>query len=136
MKSGKRSYCKFCSRKYALKYYHKNYDKIASQRKERRMKDYGRGYHLKRTFGISLEDFDEMLKSQDGKCAICLKHHSEEGQAFAVDHDHSTGYIRGLLCRICNKNLLGKHNDRNIFMRAYNYLGQHTGRKVPEKDKS
>lgn len=133
MTSGKRSYCKHCSRSYALKYYYKNQQKIAEKRKEKRSKDYGREYHLKRTFGIDLEDYEKILNSQDRKCAICQKPSDQELVALAVDHCHETGFIRGLLCTLCNKNLIGKHTNSEIFLRAYNYMNNNLGLKVPER---
>jgi 5-methylcytosine-specific restriction endonuclease McrA len=53
--------------------------------------------HLKRTFGITLEDFEAMLGAQGGGCAICGRV-APEGTSLHVDHDHETGVVRGLLC--------------------------------------
>src|SRR5262245_42197596 len=57
--------------------------------------------HLKRTFGITLEDFDAMLEAQGGGCAICGRP-ALEGTSLHVDHEHETGVVRGLLCFTCN----------------------------------
>lgn len=77
------------------------------QRADRRNRpDVYRGYDLKRDFGISLADYAAMLKEQNGVCAIC--HEPETSirdgklKQLAVDHDHETGAIRGLLCSNCN----------------------------------
>lgn len=62
----------------------------------RRQKD----YQLKLKFGISLEQYEQMHEAQHGLCAICRK---PSGQlALAVDHDHATDVVRGLLCSLCN----------------------------------
>jgi len=57
-------------------------------------------------YGISIEDYNRMLEEQSGKCKICS---SEKGgnknQCFAVDHCHTTGRVRGLLCIKCNARL-------------------------------
>lgn len=65
---------------------------------------------LKATFGISLEDYNSMLSVQEGACAICKKEEnvvSVNGntKALAVDHCHTTGIVRGLLCQRCNQAL-------------------------------
>lgn len=64
-------------------------------------------------YGLSLEDYDLLLYSQDGRCAICKtdnpvgegNSHSFKSYAFAVDHCHETGEVRGLLCNPCNRGL-------------------------------
>lgn len=70
------------------------------------------GYDLKRKFGISLNDYNEMLHRQGGACAICRSKNvgRSDGIKFAVDHDHNTGKIRGLLCKSCNT-LLGNAKE-------------------------
>ena len=60
-------------------------------------------------FGITLDTYEEMLKSQNNVCAICFRPETFEMKgtihSLAVDHDHVTGKIRGLLCRACNQML-------------------------------
>lgn len=65
-----------------------------------------RGNKLKHDYGITLEQYDQMLKSQGSRCKICYT--DTPGGAhkyFHVDHDHITGEIRGLLCCGCNHKL-------------------------------
>ncbi len=63
---------------------------------------------LKKRFGISLEEFELMLESQKHVCAICghpersIDHRTKRVRSLAVDHCHTTGKIRGLLCSDCN----------------------------------
>ena len=59
---------------------------------------------LKQEYGITLEEYQARLKSQDYLCAICQKPNSSR-RNFAVDHDHMTGKIRGLLCSRCNQGI-------------------------------
>jgi hypothetical protein len=59
--------------------------------------------HLKHTFGLSVEQFDAILESQNGRCAICRDSFGE--RRAALDHDHNTGAVRGLLCVSCNTRL-------------------------------
>lgn len=54
-------------------------------------------------FGITLDDYERMLVAQSGCCKICGTSDSGlQNGVFAVDHDHATGLVRGLLCRVCN----------------------------------
>lgn len=86
-------------------------------------KDYMLQYH----FGISLDDYREMLERQDYSCAVCKradgtdKHSGERKKQLSVDHDHTTGAIRGLLCNDCNRALgqLGDDVDRVRALLAY-----------------
>ena len=80
-------------------------------------------YHLKRVFGISIEDFEVILDCQNNQCLICLNPFSKEkGRRPSVDHCHATGVIRGVLCAFCN-GMLGKaKDDPAFFKRAIEYL--------------
>lgn len=70
-----------------------------------------RKYLLKKIYGITIEQHDAMLAQQGGVCAICKTppEQSTKG-ALAVDHDHRTGQVRGLLCGNCNA-ALGHFKD-------------------------
>ena len=61
--------------------------------------------NLMRHYGMTPDTFDALLEVQGGKCAICGCSEEANGQRFAVDHSHSTGAIRGLLCVKCNAGL-------------------------------
>jgi len=61
--------------------------------------------HLKRKYGIDIHDYDEMIKAQDNKCAICEVEFTENKSFWnrpCVDHCHTTKKVRGILCRQCN----------------------------------
>lgn len=76
---------------------------------------------LKADFGITPEAYQMLLDFQGGLCAICRR--PSRVRRLAVDHDHITGKVRGLLCRHCNYELLGwAKDDKWIFVRAYQYL--------------
>jgi hypothetical protein len=81
-----------------------------------------RNRHLKRNFGITAEDYDQMLSSQNGGCAICGATECSSGVALAVDHCHRTGTVRGILCRDCNTTLGKFNDDRNRLRKAIEYL--------------
>jgi hypothetical protein len=92
-------------------------------------KETKRDYHLRRTHGITLEQFDALLKQQKGCCAICGRSESQsrpDAEFLHVDHDHETKTIRGLLCNNCNCGV-GYFGDGNITRaRAFvNYLASH-----------
>jgi len=72
--------------------------------------------HLKRKYGITLEDYDVMFEAQDGVCAICQEPRPEE-RTLHVDHDHASGAIRGLLCFCCN-NAVGDLRDSHELVRS------------------
>lgn len=73
--------------------------------------------HLKK-YGLTVEDFDNMVLAQDSKCAIC----EEKCDKLNIDHCHKTGKVRGLLCWNCNT-AIGKMKDNvDSFKRAIKYL--------------
>lgn len=80
-----------------------------------------------RRFGLTLEDYRQMLESQSGLCAICNRPETQKHQGgavkhLAVDHCHQTGRVRGLLCADCNR-LLGIVEDDPIRLQsAISYL--------------
>ena len=61
--------------------------------------------YLFKKYGITLEQYNEILQKQDGKCLICKFPAKFFKRCLAVDHDHRTGVIRGLLCNRCNRQL-------------------------------
>ena len=67
-------------------------------------RDRARDLYLQRTYGITLAQYEELLALQGGVCAICKS--PPKKQALGVDHDHKSGYVRGLLCFRCNHKLL------------------------------
>lgn len=77
--------------------------------------------NLEKKFGLTPDEYHGLLDSQDGKCAICQT--APRNRNLAVDHDHKTGQIRGLLCTMCNHQMLGgAKDDVEILRRAVAYL--------------
>lgn len=61
-----------------------------------------KNYALKRRYGITIQQFDDLLEAQNGLCAICKIHYSEFSRRFHVDHCHVSKKVRGVLCVNCN----------------------------------
>ena len=77
--------------------------------------------NLKRAYGLTLEQYDVMFDEQNGVCAICNEQ-ATDGRRLAVDHDHKTGKIRGLLCMNCNVGIGNLQDDITILRNAVDYL--------------
>lgn len=100
----RRSYCRECANK----------QRAAHKRK-----------NLFREYGITGEQYDEILLSQNGKCAVCG---SEDGkgqlkhQPLVIDHCHQSGVVRGLLCTKCNLGIGNFGDDIDRLKRVVEYL--------------
>ena len=85
-----------------------------------------RELHLQRTYGITPEEYDQMLIKQKGTCSACPA--TEAGgkhNVFVVDHCHRTGKVRGLLCKDCNIVLGIMQDDPSRFANLITYLAEH-----------
>jgi len=69
-------------------------------------------------YGLTLEAYEQMYKIQNGQCSIC----SQPKKILSVDHDHSTGRVRGLLCKSCNHGLGFFYDNIALLMKAKLYL--------------
>lgn len=96
--------------------------------KEECAKRAARRAHLWKCFQITLEEYEEILEAQGGACACCHRK-PKPGKSLAVDHDHKTGLIRGLLCFMCNKRMLGARSD-GIIEAMYEYIMHPPAQKV------
>ncbi|OYV96183.1 MAG: hypothetical protein B7Z62_08725 [Deltaproteobacteria bacterium 37-65-8] len=88
-----------------------------------KMKDYYRGKEMFKKYGITIGDYYDIMKSQGGTCKICKAPSKIKGtRRLAIDHDHNTGKVRGLLCLQCNV-MIGMSNDNpDRLINAANYL--------------
>lgn len=111
-----RGLCRAC---YLRKFKNDNPDK--KQAYYRQHKDNWLRYTLQNKFRMTVEQYEQMLKEQNGVRAICEKK-EDNGKRLSVDHDHNTGEIRGLLCQRCNT-LIGMAQEReNVLVSAIRYL--------------
>jgi hypothetical protein len=93
------------------------------------MKYNGKEYDLKSIFNMTIEQYEEMLRLQGGKCAICREVDSG-GKRLAVDHDRACcpgrkscgSCIRGLLCNKCNQGIGYFDDDPDRILAAIRYL--------------
>ena len=109
------------------KYRNDHKDEINAQKRAKYDYTAKKRWSLKYSFGITLSEYNRMFNEQNGQCAICEIHQSNLEKALAVDHDHVTGKIRGLLCSKCNL-LLGQFKDRaDILWKSALYINQYAG---------
>lgn len=80
-----------------------------------------------RKYGISYEDYCELLLLQGFRCAICGKHNDDLSQPnkLCIDHDHETGTVRALLCGNCNVGIGRLMDSEALLLRAAEYLREH-----------
>ena len=112
-RTDERSYeCKLCT----LKRVKENHDPVRA-----------RDRHLRKKYGITLEQFNEMLEKQNGRCACCgTDKPGGKHNVFCVDHDHITGKVRELLCKDCNIVLGLVEDSPEHLQRLIEYIAKHT----------
>lgn len=92
-----------------------------------------RDRYLLGKYGLNESDYDAILVGQGGTCALCPKTEAEEGLKLAVDHDHKSGVVRGILCRYHNHRVVGRHTDSELLRRVADYIERDTGFRAPKK---
>lgn len=105
-------FCRSCDLVYQQKYH-------ADNAKERTAA--ATSYSRKKRFGLSQEEFDAKVKSQEGLCAICSHPLTRPCQ----DHDHGSGKNRDILCSNCNVIIGLCYEDEKILSNAIKYLQKH-----------
>lgn len=111
---GRHYYCKKCQNKRGNKWRTENLDKARAAVRKSYRKNY-----TKQVYGIDRARYETMLEKQKGKCPICRKKLKRP----SIDHCHSTGKVRGVLCRHCNSSLSVFENDPDAVLRLIDYLG-------------
>ena len=99
----------------------KNKDKIKERSKDYRLKNKNKitGRRLLRDYSLSLSDYNSLLEEQNNVCKVCLV--KPKKRKLFVDHCHSTGEVRGLLCHKCNSALGFLQEDVNIMRNLIEY---------------
>ena len=104
------SECKKCEYKKSQKYYNENKHKISKKASNK---------HRMNKYGITEEQYNDILLSQNSLCGICNK---PSDKTLHVDHNHKTGKIRGLLCSGCNTGIGFFNEDIDSLTNAVKYL--------------
>jgi len=117
-----RSSCRQCDNMYS-----KNY---ADERPEW-VKQNNRRTGLKRYFGMTIAQYEEMATKQDNLCAICGGKNFNNKRLF-VDHCHKSKFVRGLLCQNCNAAIGHLKDDKNLAYKLIKYLEDFENRKPHE----
>jgi hypothetical protein len=101
--------------------------KQATKRWRESHKEYIKDKALQKNYGITLKEFHLLLSHQNNKCAICEVEFTENMPYKHVDHEHSSGIVRGILCVACNQGI-GSFKDNPIVIRlSIDYLKKHSG---------
>jgi len=110
--------CTSCRVAYNKEYRKNNKEKVlAIERKSK----------IKATYGITIEQYENMLEKQNGKCAICFtKNPGGRTRMFFIDHCHNTGSVRGLLCMRCNTGLGLFLDNPKFLLNAISYLKENS----------
>lgn len=123
-KDGLNCWCKPCHTKYRREYMRKYRVEVLGQtpheiRKVTDYQLYRKHYHLLGLYGITLQEFNDLLYFQENKCLMCTTKLTDP----VVDHCHRTGEVRGILCRRCNLALGQFNDDKKLIKNALDYLG-------------
>ena len=113
-------YCKSCMS--IANYKSKIRNKNKSEEHKLKAAEVSRRSYLKKTWGMSLEQFNELNISQNGLCAIC----KINADILHIDHNHSTGKIRALLCNNCNRGIGHLKESTEILNAAIDYIRDHS----------
>ncbi|WP_162794104.1 endonuclease VII domain-containing protein [Streptomyces paludis] len=123
-KSGLCTYCKECNKAKARAWTKANPEKVKERGARRVWNGEPRAYQLRYKYGITVAEYDAMLASQGGVCAICGR--PEAGRTghrnLAVDHCHTSNQIRGLLCHSCNRALGLLQDSEEVLEKALRYI--------------
>lgn len=131
-RDGYSSWCKDCRNKHHREYHKNNknnleYKKRRSQQQKAYRARTPRSYEqrkkewLKSLYGMTVEDYNNLLNSQNEVCAICSQP-CKTKKGLAVDHNHITGKVRGLLCANCNGAIGMLQEDPDIIEKAKQYI--------------
>jgi hypothetical protein len=132
----KRRECQKCGKNRALKFFSSERGRVCAACKKKASRQQARNVHLQQTYNMTMDEYDALLKAQNGRCAICKGYRPT---SYDVDHDHrlekqliANGTkpdtarrqsVRGLLCRRCNRRLLpATLDDTTIMQSAIDYI--------------
>lgn len=134
-KDGRTTYCGQCQSRSSAEWKARNLERAKEwqtaytqgERVRRDAREHMRAWNL-RKYGLTPEDYERMHSDQDGLCAICqqperyVDPRTQQPRRLAVDHDHATGVVRGLLCGACNRSIGQFSDNHQTLERAAAYL--------------
>lgn len=109
---------------YSAKYLEENREKINKKQRTRHLTK-GRDYMLRRTYGITLEQWDGLFTSQGKRCATCPATEPGARKGWHTDHCHTTGKVRGILCQRCNLTAGHVKDDITVLQNLIDYIRRH-----------
>lgn len=116
----KRRPCSKCEQNRAEKFYGSPRARVCEPCQKQTRQDAARDAHLRKTYGITLVEYNELLAAQEHRCYICRR---KPRYNLDVDHNHKTGLVRGLLCKLCNRRMLpAAKDDPDTLYRAGSYI--------------
>jgi hypothetical protein len=98
------------------RYVERNREKVLANKRDWYYRE-GRKRDLMKLYGITQDEYDAILEAQNFHCALC-----KISEGLCVDHNHTTGEVRGILCYDCNRNFIGNNEDPEKYKRAAIYL--------------
>lgn len=119
MTDGLQNYCRDCHRAFGRACYQRHKEKLKPAARERNRewnKQHGRDANLRQKYGVTEQRFNQASAAIGGACEICGKQCGVH-KNLSVDHDHDTGFVRGLLCMKCNAGI-GKFGDSADLLRS------------------
>jgi hypothetical protein len=118
-KLGSRTHCKQCTSMSRKDYYFKRGGKEKQAKRSF-------SFNLKK-YDLTLEEYNKLFEEQNGRCYICLStesHRTKTRYKLVVDHCHTTGKVRGLLCHHCNVGLGHFKDNTDLLKKAIEYLNE------------
>jgi hypothetical protein len=114
--------CDKCGKKKGNRQLHEKYCYTCKLKVRKAARDAAHGKRIEEAYNITQADYEALYVFQGGRCAICWRA-TGKSKKLAVDHDHKTGSVRGLLCSSCNRGVLGHLRDDVLALeRAIRYL--------------
>lgn len=119
-------------RKYRSDPMNKLKEKEYYQKNREKQLRWGWEHKLKTRYGITVQDYEQMLEDQKGTCFLCKKSPTPK-RKLSIDHCHKSGKVRALLCMTCNAGLGSFKDDTKLLARAIKYLIKHNEKTTPVK---
>ena len=118
------AWCKVCTKQHHREWRIQNPEKARLSQKQTKLKSH---------YGLTLEAFNQRFGSHNGRCDVCRKTPTPKERALMIDHDHTSGSVRGLLCLSCNRGIGCFEDSSWLLVKAAIYLW---GRRIANASRS